>query len=161
MQSPSPCAAAFVFCHPLTEEKLWTHRVFVTFARELAAAGHTVLRFDYRGNGDSDGIKHLEKKLLKQNAEHKDWECTEELMASTKDGKALYLHCLPADITGVSCEAGEVAATVFDRYRDPLYKQASFKPYIIAAMIFLAKVKDPSAMLRQLEKRGLERHLGI
>ena len=48
-------AAAFVFCHPLTEEKLWTHRVFVTFARELAAAGHTVLRFDYRGNGDSDG----------------------------------------------------------------------------------------------------------
>ena len=23
---------------------------------------------------------------------------TEELMAKTKDGKALYLHCLPADI---------------------------------------------------------------
>jgi len=61
----------------------------------------------------------------------------------------------------VSCEAGEVAATVFDRYRDPLYKQASFKPYVIAAMIFLAKTKDPAAMLKQLEKRGLDRHLGI
>ena len=118
-------------------------------------------RTELYGNGDSDGIKQLEKKLLKQNAEHKDWECTEELMAKTKDGKALYLHCLPADITGVSCEAGEVAATVFDRYRDPLYKQASFKPYIIAAMIFLAKVKDPAAMLKELERKGKERQKGL
>jgi exosortase A-associated hydrolase 2 len=46
---------AFVFCHPLAEEKLWSHRVFVSFARRLAADGHLVLRFDYRGNGDSDG----------------------------------------------------------------------------------------------------------
>ena len=46
---------AFVFCHPLGEEKLWTHRVFVSFARHLAEAGHAVLRFDYMGNGDSDG----------------------------------------------------------------------------------------------------------
>ena len=46
---------AFVFCHAFAEEKLWTHRVFVTFARRLAAEGHPVLRFDYMGNGDSDG----------------------------------------------------------------------------------------------------------
>jgi exosortase A-associated hydrolase 2 len=45
----------FVFCHPFGEEKLWTHRVFVTFARALAQRGHPVLRFDYRGNGDSSG----------------------------------------------------------------------------------------------------------
>lgn len=45
----------FVFCHPFAEEKLWAHRVFVTFARELAARGHSVLRFDYMGNGDSGG----------------------------------------------------------------------------------------------------------
>ena len=45
----------FVFCHPFGEEKLWTHRVFVTFARALAGRGHPVLRFDYRGNGDSRG----------------------------------------------------------------------------------------------------------
>ena len=110
------------------------------------------------GNGDLDGIKALEKRLLAQNASHKDWECTEEMMKLTRNGKALYLHCLPADITGVSCEAGEVAASVFDRYRDPLYKQASFKPYIIAAMIFLAKVKDPAAKLIELEKRAMPRH---
>lgn len=117
-------------------------------------------RTELYGNGDLEGIKALEKRLLVQNANHKDWECTEEMMKLTKGGKALYLHCLPADITGVSCEAGEVAASVFDRYRDPLYKQASFKPYIIAAMIFLAKVKDPAAKLLELEARGMLRHNG-
>lgn len=44
-----------VFCHPFGEEKLWAHRVFVTFARQLAALGHPVLRFDYGAHGDSDG----------------------------------------------------------------------------------------------------------
>ena len=114
-------------------------------------------RTELYANGDMDGIKALEKRLLAQNAEHKDWTCSEELMQTTKDGKALYLHCLPADITGVSCEAGEVDASVFDRYRDPLYREASFKPYIIAAMIFLAKVKDPVSMLKKLEKDAKER----
>ena len=114
-------------------------------------------RTDLYGKGDFDGIKALEKELLGQNATHKDWECTEELMKKTKEGKALYLHCLPADISGVSCEAGEVAASVFDRYRTPLYKEASFKPYIIAAMIFLAKMKDPVAALESLEAQGFPR----
>lgn len=45
----------FVFCHPFMEEKLWAHRVFVHMARQLAARGYPVLRFDCRGNGDSDG----------------------------------------------------------------------------------------------------------
>ena len=78
-------------------------------------------------------------------------------MKTTRDGKALYLHCLPADINDVSCVDGEVEASVFDRYRTPLYKEASFKPYIIAAMIFLAKVKDPQATLKALEERGAAR----
>jgi knotted carbamoyltransferase YgeW len=117
-------------------------------------------RTELYGNGDFDGIKALEKRLLAQNAEHKDWECTEEMMKLTKDGKAMYMHCLPADISGVSCKEGEVAATVFDRYRDPLYKEASYKPYIIAAMIFLAKVKDPAAKLLELEQKSTKRHDG-
>ena len=114
-------------------------------------------RTELYGNGDFDGIKALEKELLAQNAQHKDWECTEELMSLTKEGKALYMHCLPADITGVSCKEGEVAASVFERYRDPLYKEASFKPYIIAAMIFLAKVKDPKKALLDLEATAKKR----
>ena len=117
-------------------------------------------RTNLYGEGDFEGIDALEKELLKQNAAHKDWCCTEELMKTTKDGKALYLHCLPADISGVSCEDGEVEASVFDRYRVPLYKQASFKPYIIAAMIFLAKEKDPAKTIELLAERAKERHFG-
>ena len=114
-------------------------------------------RTNLYGEGDTAGIKALEQEPLKQNAEHVDWCCTEELMATTKGGRALYLHCLPADISGVSCEKGEVAASVFDRYRTPLYRQASFKPYIIAAMIFLAKVKDPQATLSALAEQNTPR----
>ncbi len=109
--------------------------------------------------GDKAGIDALEKKLLAQNAEHKDWACTEEMMKLTKDGKALYLHCLPADITGLSCEMGEVDNSVFDRYRVPLYKQASYKPYIIAAMIFLSKVKDPVNTLMALDASKWQRKI--
>ena len=109
------------------------------------------------GEGDRAGIDQLEKELLRQNAEHRDWSCTEEMMKLTRDGRALYLHCLPADISGVSCEDGEVAASVFDRYRDPLYKEASFKPYVIAAMILLEKFRDPVELLEALEKRGQNR----
>ena len=114
-------------------------------------------RTNLYAEGDSDGIKALEKELLAQNAEHKDWCCTEELMKTTKDGKALYLHCLPADINDVSCKDGEVEATVFDRYRDPLYKEASYKPYVIAAMIMLAKFADPADILKKLEEKGTPR----
>ncbi|NLT98610.1 MAG: knotted carbamoyltransferase YgeW [Christensenellaceae bacterium] len=117
-------------------------------------------RTDLYGKGDFDGIKALEKELLAQNAQHKDWECTEEMMALTKNKEALYLHCLPADITGVSCAQGEVQESVFDRYRVPLYKQAGNKPYIIAAMILLSKVKDPGAVLAGLIDRANPRWIG-
>ena len=115
------------------------------------------VRTDLYGKGDMEGIAALEKELLAQNANHKDWECTEEMMGLTKNGKALYMHCLPADITGLSCKEGEVASSVFDRYRVPLYKEAGFKPYIIAAMIFLSKTKNPQKTLSELLAKGSPR----
>ncbi len=101
-------------------------------------------------NKDHDGLKVLEKECLAENANHKNWECTEEMMKLTKDGKALYMHCLPADISGVSCKEGEVAASVFDRYRIPTYKEAGHKPYIIAAMMLTSKYQDPAKVLEDL-----------
>ena len=109
--------------------------------------------------GDQKGIDELEKRLLAQNAEHKDWTCSEEMMKLTKDGKALYLHCLPADISGLSCPEGEVDNSVFDRYLVPLYKQASYKPYIIAAMIFMSQVKDPVNTLMALDAADSKRKM--
>jgi N-acetylornithine carbamoyltransferase len=114
-------------------------------------------RTDLYGEGDHDGISALEKELLIQNADHKDWECTEKLMALTHEANALYMHCLPADITGVSCAEGEVEASVFDRYRVPMYLEASYKPYIIAAMIFLSKVRNPADKLGELLTQGTPR----
>ena len=110
------------------------------------------IRTDLYGKGDFDGIDKLEKELLAQNATHQDWHVDDEMMMLTKNGlDTLYMHPLPADIEGISCEHGEVTAKVFDHARDSLYKEASNKPYIIAAMIFLAKVKDPVAALKELD----------
>ena len=110
-------------------------------------------------NNDHEGLKGLEKECLANNARFKNWECTEEKMKLTKEGNALYMHCLPADISGVSCKEGEVAATVFERYRIPLYKQAGFKPYIIAAMMLTNRFDDPERVLGNIKQRGRNRVL--
>jgi len=129
----------------------------IVYPKSWASFSAMEQRTDLYAKNDWDGIKALEKKLLAENAKHKDWECDEKLMATTKNGQGLYLHCLPADITGVSCEQGEVAASVFDRYRVPLYQQASYKPYTIAAMMLLAKKKNPAQTLQKLLEEGKER----
>jgi len=108
-------------------------------------------------SNDTAGLKELEKACLAKNAEFKDWECTEAKMKLTRKGKALYMHCLPADISGVSCAAGEVAASVFERYRIPTYIQAGFKPYIIAAVMLAARFEDPVKLLRTLKRRASRR----
>lgn len=108
-------------------------------------------------NNDKEGLKSLEQTCLANNARFKNWECTEEKMKLTKDGNALYMHCLPADISGVSCKEGEVAESVFERYRIETYKEAGFKPYIIAAMIFNNKFPNAADILKKLNDRGLKR----
>ena len=108
-------------------------------------------------SNDTPGLKELEKACLAKNAEFKDWECTEAKMKLTRKGKALYMHCLPADISGVSCAAGEVAASVFERYRIPTYIQAGFKPYIIAAVMLAARFQDPVKLLRAQKRRAVPR----
>ncbi len=106
---------------------------------------------------DHEGLKALEKQCLAQNAQHKDWHCTEEMMELTRDGEALYMHCLPADISDVSCKEGEVTEGVFEKYRIATYKEASWKPYIIAAMILSRKYSKPGVLLEQLLKEAQER----
>jgi knotted carbamoyltransferase YgeW len=103
---------------------------------------------------DSAGLQGLEKECLANNARFKDWECNEAKMKLTRGGNALYMHCLPADISGVSCTAGEVAAGVFERYRIPTYIQAGFKPYVIAAVMLAAGFEDPVKLLRAMKRRA-------
>jgi knotted carbamoyltransferase YgeW len=101
-------------------------------------------------NKDTNGLKDLEQTCLANNAKHKDWEYDEAKMKLTKNQDALYMHCLPADISGVSCKEGEVNADVFEKYRIKTYHEAGFKPYIIAAMMFSNKFDNPAAVLKQI-----------
>jgi len=108
---------------------------------------------------DKDGLKQLEQACLANNAKHTDWECTRAKMNLTADQKALYMHCLPADITDVSCKAGEVSAEVFEQYRIPTYNEASYKPFVISALMFLTRMKDPGAKLEMLVNRAQNLYL--
>ncbi|RPI78811.1 MAG: knotted carbamoyltransferase YgeW [Desulfobacteraceae bacterium] len=114
-------------------------------------------RTDLLQAGKQKELKELEAGGLQTNKKFRDWQCTEALMKTTRDGQALYMHCLPADITGVNCERGEVEASVFERYRIAQYQQAGYKPYVIAAMIFLAKFEKPTEKLAELLKRNQKR----
>jgi ornithine carbamoyltransferase len=79
-------------------------------------------------------------------------------MALTRNGRALYMHCLPADITGVSCKAGEVSKTVFERARLDTYREASYKPFIIAAMILNTRFAGAATTLsRRLDEARARR----
>lgn len=49
------CATGMVIVVGGPQVRIGSHRQFVLLARQLAAAGHAVLRFDVRGMGDSTG----------------------------------------------------------------------------------------------------------
>ncbi len=108
-------------------------------------------------NKDAEGLKALEQTCLANNAKYKDWEYNEAKMKLTKTQDALYMHCLPADISGVSCKEGEVNAEVFEKYRIRTYLEAGFKPYIIAAMMFTNKFEHPSEVLNKILQRDKRR----
>ena len=124
---------------------------------ETRASFYRTLASLYFKELDQAGIDALEQKLLTQNAQYKSWTCSEEMMKRTKNGSAcISTACPPTSTTSPAWTARWRPACLY-RYRDPLYKEASFKPYIIAAMIFLAKVNGSPGTLNGLEERGLAR----
>lgn len=110
--------------------------------------------------GDKPALAELEREALANNARHEDWECDAAKMALTRNGAAHYLHCLPADVTDVSCAAGEVSKEVFERARLDTYREASHKPFVIAAMILATRFADPAGALAAAVERGQPRRRG-
>ncbi len=108
---------------------------------------------------DHSGLKALEQKALQNNAKFMDWEADAEKMKLTKNGEALYMHCLPADISGVSCKKGEVSADVFEKYRIETYKEAGYKPYVIAAMMLSNRYEYPGKVLSELLQASVKRKM--
>jgi knotted carbamoyltransferase YgeW len=99
---------------------------------------------------DSAGLAQLEKECLLHNAEFKNWEYDQHKEKLTQNGQGLYMHCLPADISGVSCAQGEVAADTFEQWRITTYQQAGYKPYIIAAMMLANRFENPAQVLQKI-----------
>jgi len=115
-------------------------------------------RTEFLKKSNTGALKDLEKECLIQNAKFKHWECNRNLMDITHNKQALYMHCLPADISGVNCGEGEVSADVFDQYRISTYMQAGFKPFIISALMFLSRVKDPADALGRIVNKSNKLH---
>ena len=110
-------------------------------------------------NSDRNGLKELEQVCLANNARYKDWEYNEQVRKLTRNADALYMHCLPADISGESCAHGEVSKETFERYRIQTYLEAGYKPYIIAAMMLTNRYKNPADILNKLVNRNTPRAL--
>lgn len=106
---------------------------------------------------DKTGLKELEQVCLANNARFTDWEYDESKMQKTRNGNALYMHCLPADISGVSCTKGEVSAAAFEKYRLSTYIEAGYKPYIIAAMMLTSRFENPGEVLNSVLERNNRR----
>jgi knotted carbamoyltransferase YgeW len=114
-------------------------------------------RTELLNRNDKTGLVDLEKECLNNNARYKAWECDDQKMTLTKNGNALYMHCLPADISGVSCSQGEVSKSVFEKYRLTTYAEAGFKPFVIAAIVFLTRIQNSATKLQQIVKRQQRR----
>jgi knotted carbamoyltransferase YgeW len=82
---------------------------------------------------DRERMADIERRALERNARHRDWICDERAMARTRNGAALYLHCLPADI------GAEVSPGVMERYRIDVARQANKKLYVIMALLAVAQ----------------------
>ena len=108
-------------------------------------------------NADKEGLKELEKVCLANNAKFIDWEYDYTKKGVTKNGDALYMHCLPADISEVSCRRGEVSAAAFEHSRIDTYLEAGYKPYIIAAMMLTNRFENPGEILTGLLTRNRKR----
>jgi ornithine carbamoyltransferase len=90
---------------------------------------------------DSRRMAEIEKEALAQNARHKDWICDERRMNLTREGSALYMHCLPADI------GAEVSPGVMARATVDVAREANWKVYVIMAALATAKIHDLPARL--------------
>jgi len=126
----------------------------VVYPKNLAPAAVMRERTRILRSGEKDKLKELEREALATNAKHKDWECNEAMMRGTKGGGARYMHCLPADVTDVSCAAGEVSNAVFEKARVDTYREAGHKPFIVAARWFRAAVKQTECIVQTFECVG-------
>ena len=118
----------------------------VVYPKSWGAHDLMVERVAANAAGDTTELAAIEQRALARNGEHTDWICDEQRMASTADGSALYMHCLPADI------GAEVSPGVMDLHKVNVARQANWKVYVVMALLATAKVPDLATALAQLDQ---------
>lgn len=103
-----------------------------------------VARVDANRARDAALMKDIEQRALARNKEHTAWICDERRLALTHGGKALYMHCLPADI------GAEVSPGIMERHRFDVAREANKKVYVVMALLAAAKQRDLVETLARL-----------
>ena len=124
----------------------------VVYPKSWAPKFITARKTEQLKKKDYEGLKVTERECLELHKKYIDWQCDDEMMATTNN--ALYMHCLPADISGLSCERGEITNECFQKHRLDTYFEASHKPYIIASMIMHCKCKSVAEAIKGIVARN-------
>ena len=103
-ETPSDTAVLVVVGGP--QYRAGSHRQFVLLSRALASAGYAVLRFDYRGMGDSSG-------------EQRDFESISADIAAAIDALQLRLPGVKRVVLWGLCDAAAAALLYCHESRDP------------------------------------------
>lgn len=144
-----------VFCAPLFDEKLWSHRVLVNYARSLAAQGIPVLRFDYFGDGESEG-RFEEATVSSRVADILDGV---EFCRSRAGVRRIYLLglCYGAALALAAAKAGTVegVAAWAPVMNGQQYASDLLRAHLGAQMVLHRKViHDRDALTRQIQDGG-------
>ena len=148
------CGSTFKISHSMEEAM---SDADIVYPKSWAPFHIMQQRTELLKKSDKAGLKELEQICLANNARFTGWEFDEAKLKLTRNGDALYMHCLPADISGVSCDRGEVSKEAFERSRIDTYKEAGFKPYIIAAMMLTNRFAIPGEVLSDILRRNRKR----
>ncbi|MCM2315129.1 MAG: knotted carbamoyltransferase YgeW [Thermoanaerobaculia bacterium] len=97
---------------------------------------------------DTEAMKSIEKQALERNRLSTSWICDERRMGLTNERKALYMHCLPADI------GAEVSPGVMEQFRHDLAREANKKVFAIMALLAAAKGRGLKGTLEAASKHA-------
>ena len=105
----TPASTAVLVIVGGPQYRVGSHRQFVQLARSLATSGFSVLRFDVRGMGDSDGIKKDFQHVSKDIKSAKEF-----LLNTSKKIESIVLWGL--------CDGASAALLYHHHYKDPQVK---------------------------------------
>jgi exosortase A-associated hydrolase 2 len=138
--------SAFVFSHPFGEEKLWSHRVCLSLARELAAQGHVALRFDYTGAGDSGGLT----------ADSSLDTCLEDLGAAVATLRRRHPGLRRIGLIGL-----RLGASIAALFAERAARDESLQPLHDAPLVLWDPVIDGASYLQELLRTNLSTQLAV